>query len=76
MSNKFNLDDIKFVDAVIPIPESTVSIEMEVKVYEDGEIHELKASYNLADIREAIDLFEKTWQGEYPKFVLTERKDE
>lgn len=66
------IEDVKFDDAVFQIPTNAVSITMNVKIFQDGEIHELEAEYNTEDIREAFALFEKTTDGEYPLWRLTE----
>ena len=66
------IEDVKFDDAVFQIPKNAVSIVMNVKIFQGNEIHELKAEYNTEDIREAFNLFEKTVDGEYPLWRLTE----
>lgn len=66
------IDDIEFNDAVIPIPTNSVSIVMHVKIFQNGEIHELQAEYDTAEIREAFNLFDKTVNGDYPLYKLNE----
>ena len=65
-------DNMKFVDTVISIPKNTVSITLQAKVYENGELKDIIAEFDLEDIREMIDLFEQTIAGTYPKYVLTD----
>ena len=67
------LDDIEFQDAVIAIPANTIYIKHEVRTCENGEVVTLKATYSPKDIREMFDLFEKTAEGDYPKYQLTEK---
>lgn len=66
------IEDVKFGDAVFQIPTNTVSITMNVKIFQDGEIHELEAEYNTEDIRAAFALFEKTEAGDYPLYKLSD----
>lgn len=66
------IDDVEFDDAVFGIPKNTVSLVMNVKIFQDGEIQELKAEYNIEEIRDAFNLFEKTVDGEYPLYKLNE----
>ena len=67
------IDEMEFVDAVISIPKNTISITIDAKTYEDGVIHNVGAEFDASDIREMINLFEKTEAGEYPKYVFTEK---
>ena len=72
MENNKNIDEIEFVDAVFPIPKNAVEIPMDVKVYEDGNLQELGADFDMQDIKKSIDLFDQTVAGDYPKLVITE----
>lgn len=71
-----NIDDIEFVDAVFPIPKNAVHIMLEAEIFESGEAHTVKAEFSPSDVRDAINLFEKTVEGDYPKFTLTEKGKE
>ena len=67
------IDEMEFVDAVISIPKNAISITLDVKTYENGVIQNVGAEFDASDIREMINLFEKTEVGEYPKYVFTEK---
>lgn len=66
------VDDINFVDAVFGIPENAVEVVLNVKSYENGELVKTVGTYDFKAVREAINLFEQTVEGEYPKYVATE----
>ena len=68
-----SIEDIEFEDAVIPIPKNAVSIKLEVKTYEDGEIHTVCADLEMSDIREMFRTFEETVAGDYPLYTATEQ---
>lgn len=70
------IDDIEFVDAVISIPKNAVKLTIEVVTYEDGELHTAEGKYGLEGIREAINLFQKTIDGDYPVYGLTDKAKE
>ena len=72
MENNKNIDEIEFVDAVLPIPKNAVEIHMDVNIFEDGRLQELGADFDMQDIRDSIDRFEKTVAGEYPKYCIAE----
>lgn len=72
MENNKNIDEIEFVDAVLSIPKNAVEIHMDVKVYEDGKLQQLGADFDMQDIRDSIDRFEKTIDGEYSTYRITE----
>lgn len=61
-----------YVDAVFAIPENAVEIVISVKLYENGRVISTEGTYDLKAIREAINLFQQTCEGEYPKYVITE----
>lgn len=66
------IDDIDFVDAVFAIPENAVEVLIKVKSYESGKLIGSEVTYNLKEIKKAVDLFQQTIEGEYPKYVITE----
>ena len=66
------IEDIEFEDAVISLPKNTVHLSITAKTYEaDGE-HTIRAEFTLADIRDMFETFEKTIDGDYPVYALTE----
>ena len=66
------VDDMNFVDAVFGIPENAVEVVLNVKSYENGELVKTVGTYDFKAVREAINLFEQTVDGEYPLYVTTE----
>lgn len=60
-------------DIIIPIPENTVEMNIEVTVYENGETTKARQIFNLKNIEEAKQLFWDCAMGEYPRYVLTEK---
>jgi hypothetical protein len=70
------IDDIEFVDAVISIPENAVKLTIEAVTYEDGELHTVEGKYGPVEIRDAINLFQDTIDGDYPVYSLTEKAKE
>ena len=70
------IDDIEFVDAVISIPANAVKLTIEAVTYVDGELHTAEGKYDLEGIRDAINLFQETIDGEYPVYCLTEKAKE
>lgn len=78
MSNKMTEQNNKMYegeldDIIIPIPENTVEINIEVTVYENGETTKARQIFNLKDIEEAKQLFWDCAMGEYPRYVFTEK---
>lgn len=71
--NNFSIDDIEFQDAVISIPANAIYIKQEVRTCENDKIITLLSTYSLKDIRGMFDLFEQTIDGDYPKYVVTEK---
>lgn len=71
-----DIDNIEFVDAVFQIPKNAVKVEFTIKTYEDGTLQTVKGTFDPADVREAINQFEQTILGEYPKYVITEKGKE
>ena len=71
-----DINDIEFVDAVFPIPKNCVHIMLEAETFEDGKAHTVKAEFSPSDVRDAINLFEATVEGDYPKYVITEEGKE
>lgn len=69
---KKSLEDIEFVDAVFGIPKNAYRITINVSSLEDGKECNATAELGPADIREAIDLFEQTVNGDYPMYTLTD----
>ena len=76
MSKPIDPSKIAYNDAVFQIPQNAVKITIEADIYEGGEISTVKAEYNMEDIREAFHLFEKTMDGEYPMYELTDKGKE
>lgn len=70
------IDDIEFVDAVISIPENAVKLTIEAVTYEDGKLHTVEGKYGPVEIRDAINLFQETIDGDYPVYSLTEKAKE
>ena len=60
MSNKsdkeekkeISVDDIKFMNVLLTIPENSIQVTVDVKTMENGEIVDLIGTYNPKDIRE------------------------
>ena len=71
-----DIDNIEFVDAVFQIPKNAVKVEFTIETYEQGEMHTVKGIFDPADVREAINLFGQTVDGDYPKYVVTEEGKE
>ena len=69
---EITMDDNDFVDAVFAIPENAVEVLIKVKSYESGKLIESEGAYDLKEIKKAVDLFQQTIEGEYPKYVITE----
>ena len=64
-------------DIIIPIPENTVEMRVEITIFENGGTTKARQIFNLKDIEEAKQLFWDCVMGEYPQYVLTEKgKDE
>lgn len=70
------IDDIEFVDAVIDIPKNAVKITVTAEIYENGEMHIAEGYLGPADIRDAINLFQDTVDGDYPVYGLSEKAKE
>lgn len=68
--------DIETVDAVLQIPKNAVELKITAKIYENDALFEAESKYDLTEIKEAVDLFEQTIAGEYPRFCLTEKGHE
>ena len=68
--------DIETVDAVLQIPKNAVELKITAKIYENDELFEAESKFDLSEIKEAVDLFEQTMAGEYPRFALTEKGHE
>jgi hypothetical protein len=64
--------DIETVDAVLQIPKNAVELKITAKIYENDALFEAESKFDLSEIKEAVDLFEQTMAGEYPRFALTE----
>ena len=63
----------EFKDIIISIPTNTVEMEINVKVYENGEIAKAVQTLDLKGINEAEDTFYMCCNGEYPMYELTEK---
>lgn len=63
-------------DIIIPIPTNTIEMTVKLKVYENGEMLNVKQTFDLDGIKYAEDLFEQCCNGEYPQYTLTEKGKE
>ena len=60
-------------DIIIPIPTNAIEMTVKLKVYENGEIFDVKQIIDLKGINYAENLFEQCCNGEYPIYTLTEK---
>ena len=58
--------------AMLEIPENAVDAVFTFKIYDGGEIKEVKTTMNMSEIRAAIEDAERNYIGEDDMFVLTE----
>ena len=65
--------DGEFKDIIISIPTNTVEMDINVKVYENGEIAKAVQTLDLEGIKEAEDTFYMCCNGKYPIYELTEK---
>lgn len=70
------IDDIEFVDAVISIPKNAVKVTVTAEIYENGEMYTVEGDLGPADVRDVINLFQDTVDGDYPVYSLTEKAKE
>lgn len=74
-----SVDDIKFMNVLLTIPENSIQVTVSVKTMENGEIVDLTGTYNPKDIREIRSDFLKAvpdgddWNAVY---TLTEEGQE
>lgn len=68
-----DINDVEFKDAVIAIPKNTIELEINATVYQDGQLQVINGIYNLQEVQHLFQLFLDTIEGDYPKFVLTEK---
>lgn len=68
-----DMNDVEFKDAVIAIPKNTIELEINATVYQDGKLQVINSIYNLQEIQHLFQLFLDTIEGDYPKYVLTEK---
>ena len=68
--------DGEYKDIIISIPTNTIEMTIKLKMYEDGELVDVKQIFDLEDIKHAEDLFEQCCDGEYPVYTLTEKGEE
>ena len=71
--SKIKYYDGEYKDIIISIPTNTIEMTMKLKMYEDGEMFYAKQIFNLEDIKDAEDLFEQCYEGEYPTYSFTEK---
>lgn len=64
--------ELNSVRSMIYIPENVIEIEMNIKVFEDSKIIEVKRTLNLQEIRKAIKKAEDGYVDEDDRFVITE----
>ena len=58
--------------AMLEIPENAVDAVFTFKIYDGGEIKEVKTTMNMSEIRAAIEDAERNYIGEDDMFVLTD----
>lgn len=63
----------EFKDIIISIPTNTVEMDINVKIYKNGEIVKAVQTLDLKGIKEAEDTFYMCCNGEYPVYELTEK---
>ena len=60
-------------DIIIPIPTNTIEMTVILKVYENGEMLNVKQTFDLEGVKYAENLFEQCCDGEYPVYTLTDK---
>lgn len=68
--------DGEYKDIIVSIPTNTIEMTIKLKVYESGEMFDAEKTFDLTDIKYAENLFEQCCNGEYPRYVLTEKGKE
>lgn len=58
--------------AMLEIPENAVDAVFTFKIYDGGEIKEVKTTMNMSEIRAAIEDAERNYIGDEDLFVLTD----
>ena len=53
-----------------------MELKITAKIYENDALFDAESKFDLSEIKEAVDLFEQTMAGEYPRFALTEKGHE
>lgn len=65
--------ELKQKDAVVALPVNAVQIEITVSFLDEkGQVQKAKRTMDAEEIRQAFNLFEKTCDGDYPVYALTE----
>lgn len=59
-------------DIVIEKPISAVELNAKYTIYENGTTYKVERTYNLHELNECMDTFERTCSGEYPLYTLTD----
>lgn len=59
--------------AIMCLPANAVAVQVNVKVYEDGEIIDVGASYSLSEIREMFRKADEGYIDDDDTFVITEK---
>lgn len=69
-----NIDEIELVEhrAMVCMPEDSVEVTIEAKVYFDGSLHTVSKTLSLSDIREAFRMGDD-YIADDDVFVLTEK---
>lgn len=65
--------DGEFKDIIISIPTNTIEMDINVKVYKNGEIVKAVQTLDLEGVKEAENTFHMCCYGEYPVYELTEK---
>ena len=64
--------DLETVPAVVWLPEESVEATITVKVYADGELHEVETKMNMKDLKSAMSDGDD-WADTYVKYALTDK---
>lgn len=62
--------------AVIDLPVNTVTVELNVTVFEDGELHTVTRKLDLSDVRDAFREASENYFNDDDTYVLTEKGKE
>lgn len=59
--------------AIVTLPENSVSVEIQAKVYQDGELVNVSKTLSMEDIRTAFRKADDGYIDEDDRFVITEK---